>query len=139
MNGGKTAERIIKMEWQYDEHGKKYRMAGNTKEYAPTVLINGIEVYQDEVDEFHRRNEEARKAQMQQQNKIIQQNTTGKTCPFHVSASFPPECKTICGLYRATGCAQKRTKAAQDTKDRPCPFLRVCTPQCALYDHGCTL
>ena len=124
--------------WQYDEHGKKYRMVGNIKEYCPTVTIDGIEVYQDEVEEFHRRNREAMEAQRKQQNELIQQKITGKVCPFNFYSGFETPCKTDCALYRPTGCAMKRG-SAQDTQGKPCPFLRVCSPQCALYDHGCTL
>lgn len=126
-------------EWQYDEHGKKYRQNGMIREYAPTVMIDGVEVYQDELEEFHRRNAEVRKAQIAQANMEAQQKATGKTCPLNQFASFPAQCKKDCALYRPTGCAMKHTQATQDTQGRPCPYMRKCTKECALYDQGCTL
>ena len=126
-------------EWQYDKFGKKYRKIGNCIEYCPTVTIDGIEVYQDEVEEFNRNRKEAMERNRQEENNRIQQQQTRKVCPLNRFASFQPECKTDCGLYRPTGCAMKHTQATQDTQGRPCPFLRKCDPSCAMYDHGCTM
>lgn len=127
------------MEWQYDEHGKKYRQNGPIKEYAPTVMIDGVEVYQDELEDFHRHNAEVRKAQREEEAIRNRQLHTGKTCPLNRHASFPPECKTDCALYRGYRCAFKGTHAAKETEGKHCPFMRVCVKECALYDQGCTL
>ena len=129
-------------EWKVDEHGKKYRqVAPGCIEYAPTITIDGVEVETtpEALEAFHAGNRAAMERQRAEQRQRQAQENTGRFCPFNVNASFPPECKTSCALYRATGCAQKRQKAPQDTKGKPCPFLRVCSEQCAIYDNGCCL
>lgn len=51
-------------EWQIDSSGKRYRMIGYIKEYAPTVILSdGHEVYQDELTEFHELNKDLWKQQ----------------------------------------------------------------------------
>lgn len=126
-------------EWMYDEFGKKYRKVGGMIEYAPTVTIDGIEIYQDELEEFNRNRKESMERNRQEENNRIQQRHTGKICPLNRFASFQPDCKTDCALYRPTGCAMKRTEPLADTKGKPCPFMRTCQEQCALYCQGCTL
>lgn len=124
--------------WQYDEYGKKYRMVGHCKEYAPTITIDGVEIYQDELEDFHRRNREAKERMLAEQNKRIVEQQTGKQCPVN-ALQMAHECKTDCALYRADGCAWKRRKAEKDTLGMKCPYMRKCIKECALYDNGCTL
>ena len=128
-------------EWQIDEQGKKYRMVGNIKEYMPTVIIDGIEIENtpEALSAFH----ESRRAALEEQRKKDQQRQqeeqTSRLCPLDRFSNFPKYCKTICALYGAQGCALKRLEAVKDTKGSPCPFMRSCTPLCALYDKGCTM
>ena len=126
-------------EWMYDEFGKKYRKVGSMIEYCPTVTIDGIEIYQDEVEEFNRNRKAAMERNREEENRRIQQQHTDKFCPLNRFASSPPACKTDCALYRPTGCAMKRTTAPADTKGKPCPYMRKCQETCAMYDNGCTL
>lgn len=130
------------MDWKTDKQGRKYRqLAPGCIEHMPTIRIDGIEI--ENTPEAREAFQEAHKAAMERQQAAEKQQlaleSTGKICPFGTSVSAHRECKTICGLYRATGCAHKRQEAAQDTNGKPCPYMRKCTPQCALYDNGCTL
>lgn len=110
-------------------------------EVSNTITIDGVEVEntQEAIKAFHENRkrcmEENRKAENERRN----QEDTGKFCPLDRYASFPPNCKTTCALYRGNGCAMKREPAAQDTKGKKCPFMRACTEQCALYCGGCTI
>lgn len=124
--------------WQYDNHGRKYRKVGNCIEYAPTIVIDGIEIYQDEVEEHNRRRQETRKKMLAEENKRTEEQRTGKQCPVN-ALQMAHECKTDCALYRADGCAWKRRKAEKGTLGMKCPYLRKCIKECALYDNGCTI
>jgi len=130
------------MEWEIDEQGRKYRrIAPGCIEFMPTIRIDGVEVENtpEALEAFHAMKKAAIEQAKEEERQREAQKKTGRICPFNAHASFPPECETTCGLHRPTGCAQKRTEALQDTKGKPCPFLRVCSPQCALYSGGCTL
>ena len=125
--------------WQYDKWGKKYRKIGNCIEYAPTVTVDGIEVYQDELEEHNRRNREAKKRMQEEENRRMQQQATGKVCPLQDPLHFQTKCRTDCAMYTPTGCTMKHRPAQADTKGRPCPYMRTCQECCALYDQGCTI
>ena len=127
-------------EWQYDECGKKYRMIGHCKEYAPTITIDGIEVYQDELEEFNRNRKAAMEKNRQAENERLKaQYVPQKTCPLNDPHSMQTQCRTDCAMYTATGCALKRRKATADTAGKYCPYMRKCQESCALYDQGCTI
>ena len=66
---------------------------------------------------------------------------TGKMCPIHPDTYGNPnqECKRNCALYVGDSCALAARPAAVDTNGKYCPWLRRCSPSCALYNHGCTL
>ena len=49
-------------EWQVDpKTGERFRMIGKMKEYEMTVRIDGIEVPQSQLADFHKRQKEAKK------------------------------------------------------------------------------
>ena len=127
-------------EWKYDEFGRKYRKVGSCIEYAPTITVDGVEVYQDELEEFNRNRKAAMEKQRQQEREAAAQvEHTKKICPFNDPAHFQKECTSKCALYRPTGCAQGRNTDPADTVGKECPYLRQCKPDCALYNQGCTL
>ena len=111
------------------------------KEVSNTIVIDGavIENTQEAIHAFNEERKRAMEAQRKAENERIKNEATGKLCPLDRFASFEPECKTTCALYRADGCAMKRNTAAQDTKGKKCPIMRVCTEKCALYCGGCTI
>lgn len=126
-------------EWQYDQWGKKYRKVGHMIEYAPTVTIDGVEIYQDELEDFHKRNKEVQQKWQEEEAKKEQQKRTDKICPLQDPLHIQKKCSTDCAMYTATGCAMKRRKATADTEGKPCPYMRQCKADCALYDQGCTI
>lgn len=126
-------------EWQYDKLGRKYRRVGNSIEYAPTVTVDGIEVYQDELEEHHRRNKEAAQRFLEEEQRKAQKLDTGKICPLQDPLHIATKCRTDCAFYTDTGCIMKRRPAQDDTKGKRCPYMRTCQESCALYDQGCTI
>ena len=47
--------------WEVDAQGRRFRLIGaNCVEYEPTITIDGIEIPQSELVEFHRRRREAK-------------------------------------------------------------------------------
>ena len=50
-------------EWQEEvnQYGgvQRYRMIGGVKEYEPTITINGLEIPQSQLEDYHRRQQEA--------------------------------------------------------------------------------
>lgn len=128
------------IEWQRDQWGRKYRKIGNMIEYAPTVTIDGIEVYQDELEEFNANRRAAMEKNRQAENERLKaKNAPRKICPLQDPLHFQSQCRTDCAMYTETGCALKHRKAAADTKGKHCPYMRTCQECCALYDQGCTI
>lgn len=110
-------------------------------EVSNTITIDGVEIENtpEAVRAFHENNRKAIETQRKAANEQAKREATGKYCPLDRFASFQPECKTTCALFREGGCAMVRRPAAQDTKGKKCPFMRACTEQCALYCGGCTI
>ncbi len=128
--------------WEYDPQQKRhFRRNGNIIEYAPTITVGGIEIENigDNLAKLHKAMREAAAAREAAEMKAQQEKHTAYSCPFIQAPTLRKECRTDCALYRAAGCVFKHQEAAQDTEGKPCPFLYRCSPQCALYDHGCTL
>ena len=104
-------------------------------------LSNGLTLPNDPaiIAEYNERTRKAERQRLQQKKQREEELRTGQYCPFNDPMNGLHACKKDCALYGADGCAMKRRDAEQDTKGRPCPFLRSCSPDCALYDNGCTL
>ena len=130
-------------EWEWDEQQRRHfrRVGRGMIEYAPTITIDGAEIENigDNLQRAHEAMKQSRKALEEAERQREQQRKTGRLCPFVQAPSICSDCKADCALYRPTGCAMKRTTAAHDTQNMPCPFMRKCAPECALYDQGCTL
>lgn len=124
-------------EWETDEQGRRFRMFGNVKEYEMTVRINGIDVPQSEVDDFHRR---AKEAEAEREAKT-EPPKTAKLCPFMLGRNaLEAHCKRDCAFFCGNSCslAVTLTKPSHDTQGLDCPIsARSCNPVCALYAGGC--
>ena len=72
------------------------------------------------------------------QKRKQEENKTGKLCPVDALEAIH-ECKKDCALYLETGCRMKHKQPEKETAGLPCPFMRKCNNQCALYEKGCTL
>ena len=53
-------EEVNPGEWQVDpQTGERFRMVGHIKEYEPTIRIDGIEIPQSQLADYHKRRKEA--------------------------------------------------------------------------------
>ena len=63
-------------EWQeeIDKFGgvKRFRMIGHIKEYEPTITINGLEIPQSQLEDYHRRQKEAEERRKTQHAEFIE-------------------------------------------------------------------
>lgn len=131
-------------EWQEERNAfggvRRYRIVGGgVKEYEMMVIIDGIEIPQSQVEDYHRRKKEAEQA-LKEANEREARLHTSKTCPF--KDGLNTECLTDCALYGKTACAltMKETPPDKDTSGGNCPiYRRQCNEKCALYFNGCGL
>lgn len=124
-------------EWQTDEHGRRFRMIGNCKEYEPE--INGVP--QSVFFRSQKAQKEKRARELQEeQARAAERAAQRRNCPF--SDGMQTDCKReACALF-LNGCTLARLTAAADTQGKQCPFSRYrskCRTDCALYNGGCTL
>lgn len=114
--------------WEVDAQGRRFRRIGvGCIEYEKTIRIDGLEVPESELDDFHR---------MRQAPKRTEPPKISRTCPF--SMGLGDSCKPGCAFYTDEGCAM--TGHATDTGGKRCPFNnRTCRPECGLYKGGCTI
>lgn len=138
----KPREEPVPGEWQYDEHGRKFRKVGNCIEYAPTIqTAHAGTVYVDELPEVQKRMKEQEAQRIKEMQKQAKQEPQG-TCPFKEARNnLHNKCDRDCVFYEDTACILARTDTVptKDTKDKPCPIARICRETCALYHGGCTL
>jgi len=136
-------------EWQTETNRfggtRRFRMVGHVKEYEPTVTIDGIEVPQSDLEDFHRR----RKEQAEQRIAADRQRAaeraakeTGRTCPFKLGEHvLDTTCTRECPFFGDTSCifATAPTQPTADTQGRYCPIAKRCNPSCAMYAGGCKI
>ena len=131
-------------EWQVDENGKRYRMVGSIKEFAPTIqTAHSGTVYVDDLPEINRRRKEREAQELKQRHEAIAAAETGRVCPFKEGRNQPhTKCEKLCSFYADTACvfASMDIQPMRDTKDMDCIIARKrCGEACAMYNHGCTL
>lgn len=139
-------QEIEPSEWQeeIDKFGgvKRFRMIGHIKEYEPTITINGLEIPQSQLADYHRRQKEAEQARREAE-KNRPAPPPRKNCPL--ADGMNTDCKNEkCALY-LNGCTLARLTdrpPAKATEGLQCPFSKYnykCRTDCALYKGGCTL
>lgn len=112
--------------WKTDEDGRKYRLFGSSKEYAPEYVFSSG---------YYEKEHETPKAPQTQETLY-----TGKQCP--VKKGTHRECVKDCPLYGVTACIMTAPVEVpeKDTKGGYCPIRgRNCGEECALYIKGCGL
>lgn len=132
-------------EWKYDKSGQKYREVGKgCIEYAPTITIEGIEVYMDELEDFNRRRGEAKARRIAEQQEAAKNVPTVRHCPF--SQGVNNNCtREKCALFRGDGCgiaviADKFGADSAENSGGRCPFsVYARCDKCALNNSGCAL
>lgn len=77
-------EDMTPIEWEIDEHGKRFRRIGKgCIEYAPTItLAGGIEIYEDELEDFHKRQKEAEERRKAAAEEAWRNRPPARSCPF---------------------------------------------------------
>lgn len=136
-------------EWQeeIDKFGgvKRFRMIGHIKEYEPTITINGLEIPQSQLEDYHRRQKEAAERRKAEALEAAKNRPEPKSCPF--SSGNNNTCwREKCSLFLKGKCAIailadahgiEQTEQTQATK---CPFsIYGRCKGCALYDNGCAI
>ena len=136
--------RLTPGEWQTDEQGQRFRMVGNCcKEYEMILNIDGFQVPESELEEFHK----LRKAAQDERLRIAAEKQKAESqiphyaCPFQTG--LDNLCKRDqCALY-IDGCQitnfLKYAPPAKDTKGLCCPISNnfPCRTDCVFYKNGC--
>lgn len=136
-------------EWQeeIDKFGsvKRFRMIGHIKEYEPTITINGLEIPESQLADFHKRQKEAEERRKAEQAEALKNRPEPKSCPF--SNGCNNTCKREgCTLFLKGKCAiailadAHGTEQTEQTQDTKCPFsIYGHCKGCALYNNGCAV
>ena len=131
-------------EWQTDENGRRFRMVGiGAKEYEPTIVIDGIEIPQSQLDAFHANRRAAEQERIKAEAEREKKKPRRRRCPF--ADGLQTDCRRdACALY-VDGCILAQFAGrlpAKDTKGLDCPLNRhgyACRADCALYENGCKI
>ena len=139
-------------EWQeeIDKFGgvKRFRMIGHIKEYEPTIIINGLEIPQSQLADYHRRQKEAEERRKAEQAEALKNRPEPKSCPF--SSGNNNTCqREKCSLFLKGKCAiailadahgTEQTDQTEQTQATKCPFsIYGRCKGCALFNNGCAL
>lgn len=133
-------------EWQVDpKTGQRYRDVGKMREYEPTIIIDGIEVPESQLADFHKRRKEAEERRKAAELEAWENRPEPKSCPFATGCNTTCKregCKIFTGekcalaiIADATGVEIEETPAKDKRK---CPFsIYGHCEGCALYNKGC--
>ena len=134
---------IVPGEWQEERNQwggvRRFRMVGPVKEYEMMVTVDGMEIPQSELEDYHRRKREAAEAAAEAR-KTAPPPPRQLACPFGGGGHSCTREK--CALFTGTGCtlAQITTGGTGSTAGKSCPFSPyACREDCGLYKNGCVL
>lgn len=132
-------------EWQVDEHGKRYRMVGKVKEYEMTIMIDGHEIPESQLSEFHKRRNEEREKERLKRIEEAKNRPEPRNCPFARTNSLSTCTREKCSIFVDGKCSiaiiadstQIKLDDAEPKKEK-CPFTPYrCNEKCAIYNSGC--
>lgn len=138
-------------EWQeeVDKFGgvKRFRMIGHIKEYEPTIIINGLEIPQSQLADYHRRQKEAEERRKAEALEAAKNRPEPRSCPFSNGCNNTckrEQCKIFingkCAIAAIADAHGAEIEEAPATDKRKCPFsIYGKCEGCALYHHGCAL
>ena len=132
-----SREPELQDEWQVDKDGRRFRKIGNSIEYEMMVRIDGNEIPQSQLNDYHERKKKLEEQKPKEQTVYF----TGKICPFKVGKnSMKTLCIRECAFFD-NGCIIAKTdlNPLRESKGSYCPITRTCKESCALYHNGCTL
>ena len=136
-------------EWERDSMGRKFRRVGKgCIEYAPTItLAGGVEIYEDELEDFHKRQKEAEERRKAAAEEAWRNRPEPKSCPFIDGCTTTcrrEACKIFfrgkCSLATLADSTGVTIEEAPANDKRKCPFsIYGKCEGCALYHHGCAI
>ena len=135
-------------EWKVDpKTGQRYRDVGKMREYEPTIVIDGIEIPQSQLADFHKRRKEAEERRKAEALEAAKNRPEPRSCPF-ITNGCSTACKregcniflkgkcSIATIADASGVEIEETPA----KGKKCPFsIYGRCDGCALYNKGCAV
>jgi hypothetical protein len=135
-------------EWQVDpKTGERFRMIGKIKEYELMVRIDGIEIPQSQLADYHKRKKEAEKRRKAEAMEAAKNRPEPKSCPFANGCNTTCKregCKIFangkCALATIADASGVEIEEAPAKDNRKCPFsIYGHCKGCALYNKGCAI
>ena len=135
-------------EWKVDpKTGQRYRDVGKMREYEPTIVIDGIEIPQSQLADYHKRQKEAEERRKAEQAEALKNRPEPKSCPFANG------CNTLCkregckifangksAIATIADASGVEIEEAPAKDNRKCPFsIYGHCEGCALYNKGCAV
>lgn len=141
-------EEEIPGEWQVDpKTGERFRMIGKIKEYELMVRIDGIEIPQSQLADYHKRKKEAEERRKAEAMEAAKNRPEPKSCPFANGCNTTCKregCKIFangkCALATIADASGVEIEEAPAKDNRKCPFsIYGHCKGCALYNKGCAI
>ena len=135
-------------EWQVDpKTGERFRMIGKIKEYELMVRIDGIEIPQSQLADYHKRKKEAEERRKAEAMEAAKNRPEPKSCPFANGCNTTCKregCKIFangkCALATIADASGVEIEEAPAKDNRKCPFsIYGHCEGCALYNKGCAV
>lgn len=135
-------------EWQVDpKTGERFRMIGKIKEYELMVRIDGIEIPQSQLADYHKRKKEAEERRKAEAMEAAKNRPEPKSCPFANGCNTTCKregCKIFangkCALATIADASGVEIEEAPAKDNRKCPFsIYGHCKGCALYNKGCAV
>ena len=135
-------------EWQVDpKTGERFRMIGKIKEYELMVRIDGIEIPQSQLADYHKRKKEAEERRKAEAMEAAKNRPEPKSCPFANGCNTTCKregCKIFangkCALATIADASSVEIEEAPAKDNRKCPFsIYGHCKGCALYNKGCAI
>ena len=135
-------------EWQVDpKTGERFRMIGKIKEYELMVRIDGIEIPQSQLSDYHKRKKAAEEERLKKALEEAQNRPPAKSCPFANGCNTLCKregCKIFadgkCALATIADASGVEIEEAPAKDNRKCPFsIYGHCKGCALYNKGCAI
>ena len=139
-------EEVNPGEWQVDpKTGERFRMIGKIKDYELMVRIDGIEIPQSQLADYHKRKKEAEERRKAEALEAAKNRPEPKSCPFATGCNNTCT-REKCSLFLKGKCAiailadAHGTDQTEQTQATKCPFsIYGRCKGCALFDNGCAL
>ena len=138
-------------EWQEEVNAyggvHRFRMVGGIKEYEPTITINGLEIPQSQLEDYHRRQKEAEERRKAEALEAAKNRPEPRSCPFSNGCNNTctrEGCKIFlkgkCSIATIADASGAEIEAAPATDKRKCPFSVYGRCEgCALFSKGCAI